>query len=462
MIEFKFGDFFYPLDLVRTYWLLHRSEHWSAAQFEQYQADRLAQLLQHCAEQVPYYRDLFQQIGVDATHWSAERAFEGLQKLPLLDKDSLRAAPDRFVARNAQRFRPKRVSTSGTTGTPLTLHWDRGSNVMEFCSIQRLWRWAGIRLGQPFLDLRSRTLSDDARYLVRENGIRYIRNPKIGQVDFSSDLIDDSNIRRYYEVLLRFRPRLVRGHPQAIEHLAELLRMHGLDGWRPAAVTTASETLYDFQRRAIQEAWGVPILDSYGLIEHNVFIAQCRAGSYHVSPEYGVCEILDDEARPVGPGEEGWIVATGLHNYAQPLLRYNTRDRAVTGDGSRCRCGRTLPVVERIVGRIDDCVYASNGKRYSGFSFAFFDRPGLRMARLVQEDLRRVTVEVVADADFDGRVGSALVQDLERKVEGTIRFEIKHVDRIEQEEPGKFKFVVSRLGNRSPDPLPRRTGGSSV
>jgi phenylacetate-CoA ligase len=236
---------------------------------------------------------------------------------------------------------------------------------------------------------------------------------------------------------------LVRGHPQAIQQLVTLLAKQGLDAWQPKAVTTASETLYPFQRQEIERAWQVPILDSYGLKEHNVFIAQCARGGYHISPEYGICEILDADDEPVGPGEEGWIVATGLHNYAQPLLRYHTRDRAVQGSGNSCPCGRTLPTVDRIVGRIDDCIHSPDGRRYSGMHFAFFGRRGIQKARLTQRTLDTVTVELVTTSAFDESERAALLDALDRKVDHSIAFELSHVDRIEQKTPGKFKFVVS-------------------
>jgi phenylacetate-CoA ligase len=446
LIEFKVSDFFYPIDLAQTYLLLRQSEHWSQAQVETYQRAKLAALLRHCIVNVPYYRGHFQRAGMDAGAIRAENALACLESLPILDKDILRETPDLFTARNAGRFNAKALQTSGTTGTPLTIYWDRGSNVMEFCCIQRLWRWAGFRIGQPFLDLRSRLLSDDEPRLIRDGDARYLRNWKVNGLEFNADSINESNVEAYYGVLLRYRPCLVRGHPQAIQYLAALLRSKALTGWRPTAVTTASEALYDFQRREIEEAWGVAVLDSYGLREHNVFIAQCPEGSYHVSPEYGICEILDDDWKPVKPGREGWIIATGLHNYAQPLLRYNTRDRAIAAGGGRtCTCGRTLPVIERIVGRIDDCLRTRDGRRYSGMSFAFFGRRGIRKARLVQESFETVTVQLVVTPDFDERESALLLEALERKVDHKIKFRPRIVDDIVQETSGKFKFVVSRL-----------------
>jgi phenylacetate-CoA ligase len=405
----------------------------------------LANLLRYCAKEVPYYQKLFPEIGLNADAISADNAQECLSKIPILNKEILRQEGEQFLARSAARFDPKPITTSGTTGTPLTVYWDRGSNVMEFCSIQRLWRWAGVRIGQPFLDLRSRVFTGEEKHLVRRGSAVFTRNWKANGLEFSSDYIDASNLAQYYAVLRRYRPMLVRGHPQAIQHLASLLRRQGLDGWRPKAVTTASETLYAFQRNEIEKTWQVPVLDSYGLKEHNVFIAQCSKGGYHVSPEYGICEIVDDNGKPVGPGQEGWVVATGLHNYAQPLLRYHTFDRAVAGDGSLCSCGRTLPTVQGIIGRIDDCLYTSDGKRISGMHFAFFGRRGIKMARLCQEDYERVTVELVVTPQFTAAEQAALVKTLEHKTFGKLRYEIRLVERIVQEKPGKFKFVISRL-----------------
>lgn len=445
MVEFRISDFLSPLQLTRTYFLLRRSESWRPEQFAAYQAARLALVLRHAAMQVPYYENLFRERRIDPASIMPASAFATLAALPVLDKDVLRESPDHFIARDAARYRPRAIHTSGTTGTPLTVYWDSGSNVLEFCCIQRLWRWAGIRIGNCFLDLRSRLFHDGDKGLIRADGVEYIRNRKANFIELSSDLIHESNLDAYWRLLLRFRPKLVRGHPNSIQHLAGLLRQRGLTDWRPIAVTTASEALYDYQRRDIEAAWNVPVLDSYGLKEHNVFIAQCPAGTYHVYPEYGVCEILDDDGRPVQPGEEGWIVATGLHNFAQVLLRYQTRDRAVAARGGACPCGRTLPAVERLVGRIDDCIVGADGHRYSGLSFAFFNRRGIKKARLTQHDRSSVTVELVVTPEFDDAERRALMAALSRKVNDAVRFELRQVEQIVQDAPGKFKFVVSHV-----------------
>ena len=74
-------------------------------------------------------------------------------------------------------------------------------------------------------------------------------------------------------------------------------------------MTTASEALHEFQRQRIEGAWEVPVLDNYGLKEHNVFIAQCRRGRYHIFPEYRICEILGPTmAMPSSQVKKDWTV----------------------------------------------------------------------------------------------------------------------------------------------------------
>jgi len=448
MIEFKFSDFLAPWPILRTYALLRRSEHWSAERMTRYQSEKLAAVLRYCGEEVPFYRDLFPKIGLRSQDITPENAKESLKLIPVLGKDQLRQSPALFLADHAERYRPKAITTSGTTGTPLTVYWDRGSNIMELCCMQRFWRWAGFHVGQSFLDLRSRMFMPEDKHVVHGDGITYIRNWKVNALEFSSDMIDESNVKKYYEVLEHYRPRLVRGHPQAIQHLAALLDRVGLRGWRPKVITPTSEALYEFQRRQISELWGAPILDHYGLKEHNAFAAQCLEGGYHIFPEYGIFEIVDDDGRAVEPGVEGWIVATGLHNFAQPLLRYNTRDRAVASVSGVCRCGRTLPCIDRLVGRIDDCVYTADGKRYSGLHFAFFGRRGIVKGRIIQDNTAGIRVELVTTSEFDATEQATLQETLMKKLDGKLAVDIQRVPEIVQETPGKFKFVVCKLDRK--------------
>ena len=50
-----------------------------------------------------------------------------------------------------------------------------------------------------------------------------------------------------------------------------------------------------------------------------------------------------------------------LHNFAMPLIRYAIGDLAEVG--AACPCGRTLPVLRRVLGRTRDMLVLPSGEK---------------------------------------------------------------------------------------------------
>jgi phenylacetate-CoA ligase len=106
----------------------------------------------------------------------------------------------------------------------------------------------------------------------------------------------------------------------------------------------------------IETAFGVRAYDLPGLTEIAAWGFECeaRAGLTHVHEDYVYPEVLDEQDRPVKPGERGELVFTSLYRKAMPLLRYRTRD-IVQPAARRCPCGRTLVAFEGgVLARLDD------------------------------------------------------------------------------------------------------------
>ncbi|HSE93917.1 MAG TPA: AMP-binding protein [Methylomirabilota bacterium] len=106
----------------------------------------------------------------------------------------------------------------------------------------------------------------------------------------------------------------------------------------------------------IEAAFGAQAFDLPGLTEIAAWGFECdaRAGLTHVHEDYCYPEVLDEQDRPVRPGERGELVFTSLYRRAMPLLRYRTRDVVQLADRA-CPCGRTLVAFEGgVLARLDD------------------------------------------------------------------------------------------------------------
>jgi phenylacetate-CoA ligase len=110
-------------------------------------------------------------------------------------------------------------------------------------------------------------------------------------------------------------------------------------------------------RGALEKRLNIIALNIYGLSEvmgPGVSVECLERSGMHVAEDHFLVEVVDPATlEPVPAGSTGELVITTLTKEALPVLRYRTRD-LTTLDYDRCRCGRTLVRMGRIVGRSDD------------------------------------------------------------------------------------------------------------
>jgi phenylacetate-CoA ligase len=149
--------------------------------------------------------------------------------------------------------------------------------------------------------------------------------------------------------LRRVRPDYLMAYAETLELLA-MATNEELPAPSLKAVVAISEQLTPSMRSFVERRFNVPVHQVYGMTEFGLVAVRCEAGRYHVHREHCLVEILDENGRPCAPGETGFIIVTGLQNFAMPLIRYNTGDLA-EATGGKCPCNRTLPSFGEIIGR---------------------------------------------------------------------------------------------------------------
>lgn len=411
---------------------LRSSERLPEMELRGLQIARLQAVTAAAARDVPFYRDRIPSGGV--------QSLDALRELPKLSKQEVQQAGRTLVSNKFVSTRLQEIHTGGTTGTPITVYCDREALQNNYAFFSRFCEWAGIASKDRVATFAGRTI------VPQKRGAPFWRhNWASNALLFSSYHIGPDSVDAYLDALAEFRPALIDSYPSNLAPLAQRALARHDERIRPKAIITSSETLLPEVRALAEAAFGCKVFDHYGAAEMVAFIAQCEFGRYHVNPEYGIVEILVD-GRPARPGECGELIATGFINSAMPFIRYATGDLAVAGEGG-CPCGRAFPVIERIEGRCDDVIVTPTGRRIGRLDPIFKAVSGIHEARIVQDSVDHVRVDVVPWTALSLEDRDALLKELHRRLGPAMTISILEVERLERTPRGKLRSVISRIAS---------------
>ena len=411
---------------------------WSPEQFVEYQNEQLRELIPHAAANVPYYRSLLAERGIDPR---SIRTVDDLPQLPILEKETIRERVDDFVAERLDRSKLVSVHTSGTTGTPIDLYRSVVQESAAFAYYDvRCHDVANVRRR------RNRSVSLGGHLVAAPNRDRppfWVLNRRWQQMYMSSYHLAPAYLGHYVEAIRRFRPEYIEGYPSSVYAIAQFMVDNGCEPIPMRAAFTTAENLFDHQREAIAQAFGCRTFSQYGCGEQVVFAAECEHGSMHLSPEIGIVEIVDSNAQPLPAGEQGDLVCTSLINRVQPFIRYRLGDVGALAT-EPCPCGRPLPVLDRIEGRIDAVLITRDGRRVGRLDPVFKGAKGIAEAQIVQDDFETFRVRIVPGKDYTDADGQVLADNLAQRV-GRADIRVDLVERIERTAAGKFLAVVCNV-----------------
>jgi phenylacetate-CoA ligase len=412
---------------IKFLYQLERSQWLSSDELGVRQLRGLQTLIRHVWETVPYYRSRLADAGIAP---GAIRGLDCLPRIPLTRKRDLQGLP--FSKKGSSLYSEDRVvllRSSGTMGEPSYVHCDHAFIDLRRASILRTLRANGYRLTDRIAVLAS--LEATPKLFHAMGLYRRVAIP------FTLEIPEQ--LAR----LRTLRPEVIDGYPSRLQQIARAIIAEGRCDLRPRLVVANSETLTDSARRDIREAFGVDPVDVYESWEFGQIAWQCRQRQgMHVNADQLIVEILS-EGRATEPGEAGEVVVTSWRNRAAPLIRYATGDIAVASP-SRCTCGRGLPMIGRITGRLGERIVRSDGSHVMAttqFVAIMTFIPGVTRFRGVQRVKGELEVWVVATDDFD----AARQQNLERSLQtqlGLDRVVVRRTNRIEPSPSGKARLLV--------------------
>lgn len=397
----------------------------------------LRRMIRYCYERIPFYKRHLDKANVEP---SQIHGFEDLERIPPITKEDIR--------RNKESFWPQEHSpsyyirnTGGTTGTPLRYKISRRERFLGASILYRGWSAGGYRLGDPILFLAGSSLlpNVESRVMKRLNEIS--RNTKF----LSAFSMDDEQLECYADVLQSWKPRFLRGYPSALSEFVDFLEEGGFDNPPIKAIFTTSEKLFPKVRGKLGSFFEARVFDGYGANDGGISTFECEEGHIHIDMERSILEVVDKDNHQIEEGE-GEVLATSLHNYAMPFIRYKIGDRAVI-TSEMCSCGRGLPLLQEIIGRSVSIFVTPDGSTVHGWFFLYiFWEIGEEVARyrVTQKTREDVSIQVVPGPSFSPSTTKRISKLVKSKcADWTV--DIQVVDSIPESPSGKRIFVESEV-----------------
>jgi phenylacetate-CoA ligase len=400
---------------------------WTAAQWVTWREERIAYVLHRAATRVPYYRDLW-----EARRRRGDRAsWELLENWPILEKDAVRADARAFVADDCEPRSMFHEQTSGTTGKPLDI-WRTRTTVATLQAIAdaRTSGWDGIPAGVRWARLGGQLVTP-----VRQRRPPFwVWNAAMRQLYLSSFHLAPDLIPHYLDALARYRIVYLASYPSSAHALAQEVVRLGRTDLQMAAVYTNAEPLLPEQRATIEQAFQCPVRETYGMAETVAAASECSAGRLHQWPEFGHMELH----------EHGEILATGLLNPDMPLIRYRVGDRAKPPEANGpCPCGRGLPVMGRVEGRMNDLLITPDGRPVFWLNPVFYGLP-VQQSQIIQEHLDLLRVRLTPAPGFSAETERTIIERLQDRM-GDVRVIVDHVTEVPRTASGKLRAIVCQL-----------------
>lgn len=440
-MKFNISDYLAPISILQfrrqmaqqPYWPRERQYEWTRAKRKMLSVNAYAT--------VPYYRALFDKLGIDPTKTDQDEVW---QAIPTLSKDQVRSNGEALVSSTNGKGRVW-ASTSGSTGERMFILLDRNINAAAFALFWRAWNSGGYwKLGQRQASMKGPKLDDIWRV-----------NWKIRTLEIQSARVTPENTVTIRNAIERYGPRFIRCHPSSLYLLCKFIREQGLSLQIPM-VMTGSEILEPFQRKEFESVLGARVFNHYTHWERCASALECEAGRMHAQEDYGHHEILNDEGQPAAPGEIGEVVATGLHREAMPFIRYRTGDLASWCEDT-CDCGQSFPVIDKVQGRASDFIRGSNGEALSSLAVECIldEEDDVHCVQYIQERPGHLELRIVPNSKFEKSRG---VEHLARKSSGVIGNGFKvsarlcTLDELEKSPIGKMRYFINKIPSKNESP----------
>lgn len=385
------------------------------------QEQKLLELVSYVSKHVPFYRNILKGTSI--------RSLEDLSKIPVLQKSHIQSSPKSFLSES--RGRPYSKMTSGSTGAPMRLHFDKSDAEYQLALEYFQLTEAGV---MPYHKQAQITYYQIAPSLLQRLGIFRRRY-----------LSDASSEQENLKLLKKMKPDVLHTAPSFFVPLAHE-NLLSETGFQVMKAFSFAEVLTPNARRITEKSFGCDLRDLYGSTETSWAAWECEKGTMHLNSDSVIAEIVDENLQPVKNGKSGTLLLTPLWKRTMPFIRYFMSDR--TAFKGKCACGRSaLQTLAPIAGRSDDFIVLQSGKFRSALLVEERVRtiPQILQYQAVQERPGQICIKAIVSAPLSDEDERGLAKSISKAYGEEMEVEFEEADSLQRGKTGKIRSVISKV-----------------
>jgi phenylacetate-CoA ligase len=294
--------------------LISRTKNKSVSSVHSFQLDQINKILA-IGWQISGYKKYWETAG-----FQKKKLFSlsEISEIPVITKKYIKEQRDEFQPLDS----PIRVTkTGGSTGTPFQVFEPIFQPRIELAFIHDSWSNY-----HPEVSLKTKAT------ILRGTKIdgKWKHDPMKGLL-LSTFQLSEETAHEFASLIDKYKTPILHAYPSSLYQFAKFLKENELNlSHTFSVICLGSEPLLTYQKKLIDEIFKAPVCHWYGQGEKVVFASSIpEKEGFHIYPQYGYTEILNERNEPVKEGEQGKIVGTSFWNTTVPLIRYNTSDLGI-------------------------------------------------------------------------------------------------------------------------------------
>lgn len=397
---------------------------------------RLVEFLQYCKSNSAYY---VSKIGdVDPCN-----PMKTLLSIPILSKEELRI--NQGTIKTIDKLGAFIGKTGGTTGKSLEVNvlWEDAQ--MRFAMLDVFRERFGYQFGKKTAWFSGKGILTDrditSKIFWKTDLVHNIRY-------YSTFHISDKYIQYYIDNLWKYKPEFIVGFPSSI---VEIARYGIRNQLKPMtfikAIFPTAETKDPIEARDMLAFFGADARDQYASSEGANFITECEAGNLHYDMLTGIIEVVDNQYKPTN---EGRMLITSFTTRGTPLIRYDIGDRIRLSNMKKCPCGRHTPVIDEIIGRLNDYLWSpENGKVNLGnVSNCVKSITEIVKFQTIQNHENEILIKIVKGVNYTHHDEISFLSEMRARVGNKMVINIEYVNEIALESSGKFRLIKNNWSSK--------------